>query len=34
MYTYIFTDSYKNIAIYRSHNAFNKPPHPQFWETR
>ena len=29
MYTYIFTDSYKKIAIYRSHNAFNKFP-PNF----
>lgn len=27
--TYIFTDSYKKIAIYRSYNAFNKFP-PNF----
>lgn len=26
MYTYIFTDSYKKIVIYRSYNAFNKFP--------
>lgn len=29
MYTSIFTDRYKKIAIYRSYNAFNNPP-PNF----
>lgn len=29
MYTSIFTDSYKKIAIYRSYNVFNKSP-PKF----
>lgn len=33
IYTSIFTDSYKKIAIYRSYNAFNKSP-SKFWEIR
>lgn len=29
MYTSIFTDSYKKIAIYRSYNVFNEFPPPK-----